>query len=568
MNDYDNLVSVMPHKQGQPQILKKGVGLGLWLLFFFFWGIPSVYALAPGDLIIVYNRKMPESRAVAEYYAGKRRVPRANILAVEVTTSEQMSREDFDKFLLPPVRQAAERIKKRGGSPAVLLVYGIPLLVWGAGETASDKEFKDLAATKARECQEQVLQMIRELDRLLGIPGVSDKPPRRLTIPPAQVWKMAEGSLKRAGQYLGKERHREEKKSTNAKILSIVFRLVGSSSVTRAKAERGSKGGAKEREPLQIKKILSMNAVIRQELDEQRFTGIMPETALKTAEDLRLFAGVLGEWQFWEKARRLYERPGKSASVDSELTLTLRNSYQARGWLPNPLYLAYDRLPFITEIRQQTLMVGRLDGPTPEIARRLVDDALVIEKTGLKGKLYIDARGLKGKGGYGSYEWYDRHLLELYDLVKNSSLKVVLDQNDQLFPPGSCPNAALYVGWYSLGQYVASCKWQRGAVAYHVASIEANTLKRPGSNVWCKRLLEEGVAATLGPVNEPFLNSFPLPDQFFPLLISGKLPLLEVYFRTLPQVSWKQIIIGDPFYTPFKQNPVLLKPAADKRREK
>jgi hypothetical protein len=68
-------------------------------------------------------------------------------------------------------------------------------------------------------------------------------------------------------------------------------------------------------------------------------------------------------------------------------------------------------------------------------------------------------------------------------------------------------------------------------------------------------MLEEGVAATLGPVTEPYLNSFPLPDQFFPLLMTGKLTLLEVYFLTVPQVSWMQILIGDPLYCPFKKNP-------------
>ena len=88
-----------------------------------------------------------------------------------------------------------------------------------------------------------------------------------------------------------------------------------------------------------------------------------------------------------------------------------------------------------------------------------------------------------------------------------------------------------------------------------MASSEATTLKQEGSNVWCKRMLEEGVAATLGPVAEPYLLSFPRPDEFFPLLMSGQQPLLEVYFRTLPQLSWMQILIGDPLYTPFKKKP-------------
>jgi uncharacterized protein (TIGR03790 family) len=69
-------------------------------------------------------------------------------------------------------------------------------------------------------------------------------------------------------------------------------------------------------------------------------------------------------------------------------------------------------------------------------------------------------------------------------------------------------------------------------------------------------MLEEGVAATLGPVDEPYLQSFPLPDKFFPLLMTGKLALVEVYYRTLPFLSWRQILIGDPLYRPFRKNPV------------
>ena len=63
------------------------------------------------------------------------------------------------------------------------------------------------------------------------------------------------------------------------------------------------------------------------------------------------------------------------------------------------------------------------------------------------------------------------------------------------------------------------------------------------------------MAATLGPVSEPYLIAFPLPDDFFPLLMTGKQSLLEVYFRTVPHLSWQMILIGDPLYTPFRKNP-------------
>jgi hypothetical protein len=39
--------------------------------------------------------------------------------------------------------------------------------------------------------------------------------------------------------------------------------------------------------------------------------------------------------------------------------------------------------------------------------------------------------------------------------------------------------------------------------------------------------------------------------------MTGRLTLLEVYFLTVPQVSWMQILIGDPLYRPFKNNPAI-----------
>ena len=83
------------------------------------------------------------------------------------------------------------------------------------------------------------------------------------------------------------------------------------------------------------------------------------------------------------------------------------------------------------------------------------------------------------------------------------------------------------------------------------------TSLRTQSNQWCRGLLLDGIAATLGPVNEPFLQAFPPPDEFFPLLMTGKYTLAEVYWKTLPSVSWQMAIIGDPLYNPFKARPAL-----------
>ena len=64
-------------------------------------------------------------------------------------------------------------------------------------------------------------------------------------------------------------------------------------------------------------------------------------------------------------------------------------------------------------------------------------------------------------------------------------------------------------------------------------------------------MLEEGAAATIGPVYEPFVQAFPPPDLFFSKLTEGFLTLGEVYLISLPFLSWQMVLIGDPLYRPF-----------------
>jgi hypothetical protein len=70
-------------------------------------------------------------------------------------------------------------------------------------------------------------------------------------------------------------------------------------------------------------------------------------------------------------------------------------------------------------------------------------------------------------------------------------------------------------------------------------------------------LLKDGVVGSLGPVAEPYLHSFPKADEFFPLLLTGRLTLAEVYWKTNPLGSWMNACIGDPLYKPFGKNPAI-----------
>ena len=199
-------------------------------------------------------------------------------------------------------------------------------------------------------------------------------------------------------------------------------------------------------------------------------------------------------------------------------------------------------------------MVSRLDGLSVSTVKRIIQDSIKAEKNGLKGTAYFDARwAMSNKQKLSGYSFYDQSIHLAADRVrKRNLLPVVVNNSKELFQPGEAPDAALYCGWYSRANYVDAFIWQPGAVGYHIASSECVTLKKRNSRVWCKMMLEKGVAATIGPVGEPYVEAFPIPEVFFGLLIDGYLSLAECYQISLPYLSWKMVLIGDPLYRPFK----------------
>jgi uncharacterized protein (TIGR03790 family) len=245
------------------------------------------------------------------------------------------------------------------------------------------------------------------------------------------------------------------------------------------------------------------------------------------------------------------------ASVDSELMLVWWPKYELRRWVPNPLnFQASDAY---RKRNPPVVMTARLDGPTAAIAKRLIDDAIAVEAKGLEGSVVIDARGIpfdpKGKGDVGfGYGGYDESMRETAKLLESAGMKATLDQKNEVLPANSAKGVAIYCGWYSHAKFVDSCEYVPGAIAWHLASSEATTLRKPDSTVWCPNLLKKGVCATLGPVAEPYTIGFPKPAEFFGSLATGEFTLVESYARTVQMCSWMTVLVGDPLYNPFKKN--------------
>jgi len=234
------------------------------------------------------------------------------------------------------------------------------------------------------------------------------------------------------------------------------------------------------------------------------------------------------------------------SALDSELALLWWHFYPRARWVNNPL-------EWRSQVRSR-----RMRQPfshTLDIVRNIILTSVKVEAVGLHGQVAIDARG---KTGGDPYSEYDQRLRNLADLLsKKTTLKVTLENTEALIPPHSLPDIAVYCGWYSLRSFSSPGSFSPGAIGFHIASLECVSLRQPREHGWVRGLLSEGVVGTEGPVAEPFLQSFPPADEFFPLMMTGKLTLAEAYWRTLPWASWMQLCIGDPLYNPYKNDPAL-----------
>jgi uncharacterized protein (TIGR03790 family) len=104
-------------------------GMNNWLksAVFLFTLAPLLVRAGGDEVVVVYNKQVPESKAVAEYYAKMRHVPARQIYGFTLTTNEQMSRDEFRDSLQMPLARKLETDKLwRFGSVTVAASNGQP----------------------------------------------------------------------------------------------------------------------------------------------------------------------------------------------------------------------------------------------------------------------------------------------------------------------------------------------------------------------------------------------------------------------------------------------------------
>jgi len=246
-------------------------------------------------------------------------------------------------------------------------------------------------------------------------------------------------------------------------------------------------------------------------------------------------------------------RPGpmgnrNEASVDSELTVLAFISHQISGPTPNPYFQNFRA---IGDFENATmLLVCRLDAPAAATVRRMIVDAIAAEKSGLWGRAYVDG----AHNTSGGMEVGDQWLAQITGQLHKVGIPVVYDETPALFPEAyPMTDCALYYGWYAgtvAGPFTQpDFRFLPGAVAVHIHSFSANTLRDPNAN-WVGPLVAKGAAASLGNVYEPYLQLTSHLDIFNDRLLHG-FTFAESAYMSIPALSWMSVMVGDPLYRPY-----------------
>ena len=240
-----------------------------------------------------------------------------------------------------------------------------------------------------------------------------------------------------------------------------------------------------------------------------------------------------------------------AASVDSELAVLGRFSRGISGLVPNPTFRTFVR--FTEPMPPGLMFTGRLDAPTGAMVRRMIDDSLAVEKTGLWGRCYVDGRGI-APGSSAMYEG-DEWMKKIADEIAPRTLPTVYDNAPGLFSTAFPMNeAAMYFGWYAenvAGPFTRDdFHFRPGAVACHLHSFSATSVRDP-SRWWVGPLLNRGADAVLGNVYEPYLSLTTHLEVFADRLSDGY-TLAESAWEATPAFSWMNTVVGDPLYRPGK----------------
>jgi len=249
-------------------------------------------------------------------------------------------------------------------------------------------------------------------------------------------------------------------------------------------------------------------------------------------------------------------RLGDQAAVDSELALLYRDlainkPHALPGSLPNPYYNA--KAPF-SHPQFPMFLVARLAAYNFADIKAMIDRSMEARN---RGVAVLDTKGALDDSG-------DTWLIAASARLPRE--RVVLDDTSAVVT--GVRNVIAYAGWGSNDKQRKArdpkFAFLPGAIVTEFVSTNARTLRDPGPawNIgpWTNPAnffadspqslaadyLRFGASAATGHVYEPYLSFCPRPEILLPAFIVEGLSLGEAFYRSIPALSWQNVLLGDP----------------------
>ena len=347
--------------------------------------------LKPAQIAILVNAGSAESTKIGEYYASKRGVPAAQILKLNIPKGEVLPRTEWDTKVRPQIRNWVSKNRLQNQIKCFVTTYDVPLKI---GPTTKDsvatRRRKSLLQLERKRRVEQLLKIAETFDGIqpdgsaqsLGLDGgaalkdVSEALSGRLKAAEARINPMTDATAKQAAI-----RELTQLSIATAGLQVIVQNMQRSLSADSIPTENKARVGAEFQ--------FGRGRLAGLSEGQQLLDGL-PATIERDTNLIALIersGGIAATVNWIDQQVDLIGKNETHSSFDSELSLVLEGSYPLLRWLPNYLHYSYDGSPLRDITR--TLMVSRVEAPTPALTQGLIDKAISVEASGLKGNCLL-----------------------------------------------------------------------------------------------------------------------------------------------------------------------------------
>ena len=91
------------------------------------------YGQTGANVLVIANEAVPASLAIGEYYVQRRDVPADQLLKIQTSTADQITRIVYEQTIARPISQWLARHAAQDRILFIVLTKGIPLRIAGTG---------------------------------------------------------------------------------------------------------------------------------------------------------------------------------------------------------------------------------------------------------------------------------------------------------------------------------------------------------------------------------------------------------------------------------------------------